>query len=93
MYKADDTSHLLKIFPQDSHETMTSTQTESGGYMLDELDADNIVVLRSNPVYRIGDVVRRTGLRWKHDRNQILGRNEFKDSIFSLINSSVRWNP
>lgn len=59
--------------------------------MLDVLDADNIVVLRSNPVYRIGDVVRRTGLRWKHDRNQILGRNEFKDSILHYYLSRKRF--
>lgn len=42
---------------------------------------DSIVVLKSNPVYRISDVFFRKGNRWEQDRNTILTNDEYKNSI------------
>lgn len=45
------------------------------------LNASKLVILRNNSVYRFADVVRKTGLRWHHDRQKILHEHSFFGSI------------
>lgn len=59
--------------------------------MLRSLHPDNIVVLKSNPVYRVGDVVRATGMRWNHDRNEIMSNPMFRGSILHRYLVNMRW--
>jgi hypothetical protein len=42
---------------------------------------ESIVILKSNPVYRLSDVFFRKGIRWEQDRNTILTDDKYKDSI------------
>lgn len=42
---------------------------------------DKVLVLKSNPHYRIGDIVFRQGYRWLEDREEILKNKKYKKSF------------
>ena len=42
---------------------------------------DDLLVMKSNPHYRLGDIILQVGGRWKHDYNIILNSDKFKNTI------------
>ena len=42
---------------------------------------EQIRVMKSNPHYRLGDIIRQTGPRWEHDRDIIANDDNYKNTI------------
>ena len=42
---------------------------------------DQVVILKENSDYRVGDIVNHSGLRWLHSKDQILNNPKYEDTI------------